>query len=169
MVPCKKSINFVAFATIGLCLINSIIGIGQVQDGNSVLLQEVIIDSLPLSKGEIRDKSKEWIGKTFKSGKDVISSETDGSIVGHFITHTTGSMDARFTWDNTITIDFKDSKVRVKIWVDKMLDTGYAAASYWFGPNKPKKIHARWLEEMTLEAKGFIESLNAHLISKDDF
>lgn len=165
-----------------LCIIIGVIVLhvgsyAQTQDGNSVLLQDTVLQDLPLTKGELRDKTKEWIGKTFKSGKDVISSDTESSIVGHFIANTYGSFGLVMDWEHTLSVDFKDGKARVKIWVDRALHTNkdnallpstQPASAYWYGKHKPTKLHAKWLVELVENSGGLTRDLHKSLNGKPD-
>lgn len=154
-----KLLLLLLLACLGVCY-------GQTQDGDAVLLQEVVLDSVPLSKTEIKDKTIEWIGKTFKSGESVITSSTENSLVGNYI-ETMYSGGVSFDWEHRITIDFKDNKARARIWVSRLV-TGTIASAYWYGKYKPSKLHQRWLNEMTVNSKALINNYHQHLKKKQE-
>lgn len=83
------------------------------------LSQLTYIDEHPgKEKGELFDKSNEWVARTFNSANDVIqlSNPSTGQIIGRGITFTDGSgVDLGFKrpFKYTMVIDIKAEKMRV--------------------------------------------------------
>lgn len=138
----------------------------QKPDGTRVFLVEQIVDSIPHTKAQIRERIKSWIGTNFKSGKDVIVSDTEDLIVGNYITTRNGTVGNQVHWEQTMTVDIKDGRIRVRIWVNKTIESNYDAALFWYGKHKPTKLHQRWLDEMMMESSAIISNLKQHLRAK---
>lgn len=162
-----KADRLIRITLIFLLTLGGVNSNAQTQDGDAVLLQEVVLDSIPLDKSQIRDKTIEWIGKTFKSGETVITSSTENSIVGNYIDQMYGGMNTSFDWEHRFIIDLKDNKVRVRVWVTRLI-TGTVAAAYWYGKFKPSKLHQRWLNEMTVNSKALINNYHQTLKKKQE-
>jgi hypothetical protein len=141
---------------------------GQTQDGNSVLLQELIFEGLPYTKSELRDRAKEWIGKTFRNGESVITSDTEGSLVGNYTIATAGTVGNTVIWRHRFVIDFKDKRARVKVWVEETVGKdSYPAANYWYGKAKPTKLHKAWLDQLVKDSENLLLNLKVFLGKKE--
>lgn len=143
------------------------ISYSQKREGSIVVLQESIFDSLNRSKFELKDQVKEWAGKTFTDSRKVVTSETENAIVCRYHVVVRGSTGAPTAFEHTMTADFKDNKVRIKITADRS-DLGYAAADFFYGP-KPKKIYGKWMEELMQDSDAMIAGVHQALTVKEDW
>ncbi len=151
---------------IGAILISSV-GIAQEKDGKTVKQVEFIIDSLPGTSPELISKSKEWIGKSFKQGEKVITSQNDNTIVGHY-NESVNVGSTLVYFDHMITLDFKDNRVRVRIWT--METSNSVAASDFFYPEgkQPKKIYKDWLATLYKQAVDLSVSYAKYIKAKKE-
>lgn len=128
-------------------------------DGDRIILQDFVIDSLGYSQAELHAKTKDWFGHTFNNAKEVITSDSESGIVGRYTnSHYIGS--ALVDWYHTINTDFKDGKIRVRIWINYSGETRGTPANYYFNKKgEPRKMFNKGLLKLYDDSANMIMSL----------
>jgi hypothetical protein len=95
------------------------------------------------SKNDIYNATKLWLGKSFKSAKDVIQVDNVGELIvskGNIVKHKRGYVSVRYTF--LITTFFKDNKIKISITPDDIssLDGNkYPSVQTYYNDYKAKK------------------------------
>jgi len=99
-----------------LILTSHYVATGQVISGETIILVESVIDSKG-TQNDLHEKVTNWFGKSFKSAKNVITSDTQSAIAGTYINGYIFGGAHQVNWSHTIQVDIKDDKVRLRIWL----------------------------------------------------
>lgn len=136
----------------------------QKKEGNFVVIQEVVLDSLGANGEKLHSKIEVWFGKYFRNAKEVITANNKELVAGRYLV---GVKQGPATVDfyHSITIDIKDGRVRVKI-VAESTTAGYPSASYFYnnkGELRTSAQYERWMDNLLADSTALLSSLEKDL------
>jgi hypothetical protein len=104
----------------------------QKLEGTSILLVEIVYDSLSMNQPTIRQITKDWAGKVFGNPR-AIKSDTELSMVLNYDVKSSDAGAIYKPYNETMVIDYKESRVRVRVWLN---GSGVITAQSTFYNNK---------------------------------
>lgn len=138
----------------------------QTIDGELIKLVESVTE-VQKTQAELHEIIKNWFGKTFKSAKDVITSDTPSAISGRYINGFVFGGTAQVDWDHSIEVDIKDNKARIRVW---LVDNN--PVSYFYNKQGEQRgMYKKGLTKLVDDAKTLESNFKDFLVNptKDDW
>jgi hypothetical protein len=143
----------------------------QEKQGEKVLLNQEVIDSVNYSGVDLSTEIKNWFGTFFKNADEVITSETQNQFIGRYIS-STNAFGAKISFYHSLTIEIKDGRVRVTDILTEQ-SGGASSPARWFYKNngKARGMYDDSLNDLVQQSNSLIENLKTHLSgnSNDDW